>query len=327
MSGFFADKQVVVAGGAGFLGRWVVSKLQQRGCTSVVVPRQATCDLRKWENVCRLLDQAQPHLVIHLAAVVDNPVGQGNAAACFYDNVLMSLQLLEAARQRGVKKMVCLGTASSYPKNAPVPYREEDLWNGYPDESRAPYALAKKLVLVQVQAYRQQYGFNCIYLIPTNLFGPGDNFEPQTCYVIPALIRKLSNAARNGDHEVVLWGSGNATRDFLFVEDCAEAISLAVELYNDSEPVNLGSGREIAIRDLARSIARLVGYSGRITWDRSKPNGLAQRRLDVSRAERAFGFRARKDFLTGLKETIAWYRENHCESREDEKSYAGLPQH
>ncbi len=308
MTEFFAEKRVVVTGGAGFLGRWVVEQLRRRSCAQVLVPRRTSCDLLRGENIVSLLKEARPEILLHLAAVVDNPIGQGDAAACFYQNVMMSVPLMEAARRHGVKKMVCLGSASSYPQNAPVPHREEDFWSGYPDESRAAYAMAKKMTLVQAQAFRRQYGFDCIYLIPTNLFGPGDNFDPQTSYVIPALIQKFCQAASENDSEVVLWGSGKATRDFLFVEDCARGILLAVEHYSGKDPVNLGSGRELGIGELAQCIARVVGYSGRILWDLSKADGPPQRRLDVSRAEREFGFRARKDFLEALRETVAWYQ-------------------
>jgi len=308
LSDFFSGKRVVVTGGAGFLGRHVVRKLDERGCASVVVPPRATCDLRQWSQICELLEQARPHLVIHLAVVVDNPVGEGNSAACFYDNVMMNTQLMEAARQRGVEKMVYMGSASSYPQAAPVPYREEDFWNGYPDPTRSAYGIAKKMALVQSQAYHRGYGFHCLFLIPTNLFGPGDNVDPPTCYVIPSLIRQFFEAIQKGEEEVVLGGSGNSTRDFLFVEDCAEAVLLALERCDESEPVNLGSGCEIPIRDLAARIAELAGYAGKILWDGSRPDGPGRRRLEVSRAERAFGFRARKDFLEGLRETVEWYR-------------------
>ncbi len=308
MTHFFREKRVVVTGGAGFLGRVVVRKLGERGCPVVVVPRRASCDLTRWENIVGLLADARPDIVLHLAGVVDNPAGQGNAAACFYENVMIGVQLMEAARQRGVQKMVCVGTAGSYPQHAPVPYREEDFWNGYPDPSRAAYAVAKKVLLTQAQAYRQQYGFDAIYLVPTNLFGPGDNFDPATSYVIPALVRRFLEAVRNGDREVVCWGSGKATRDFLYVDDCAEAILLATEFYDDPEPVNLGSGQEILIGELTQHIADLAGYSGRIVWDCARPDGPAARRLEVSRAERGFGFRAQTDFREGLRRTVDWYR-------------------
>lgn len=325
MTSFFADKRVVVTGGAGFLGSYVVKKLRERGCTSIVVPRRATCDLTKWEKVSLLLDRASPHIVIHLAGVVDNPPGCGNGAAAFYENLMMGVQLMEAARQRGVEKMVCLGTASAYPKLAPTPFREEDLWNGYPDETRAAYGMAKKILLVQAKVYRQQYGFKCIYLIPANLFGPGDNFDARTSYVIPALIRRFCDAVRNGDRKIVCWGSGSSTRDFLFVEDCAEAILLATERYDESEAVNVGTGFEISIRDLAHHIGRYVGFSGEITWDTSKPDGQPRRRLDGSRAEQAFGFRARTDFLDGLRKTIDWYRSKIVQEEKNPKCCAVSP--
>lgn len=328
MQGYFSDKRVVVTGGAGFLGKYVVQELQARGCTFLVVPRRAACDLRKWENVCRLLDEAQPHLIIHLAGVVAGIGGtRDNPAGSFYDNLFMGVQLIEAARQRNIEKMVVLGTVCSYPKVVPIPAREEDLWNGYPEETNAPYGMAKKILLVQSQAYRQQFGFNSIVLISANLYGPGDNFDPHTSHVIPALIRRFSEAVRNCDREVVCWGDGTPTREFLYVKDCAEAIVLATEFYNESQPVNLGTGIEISIGDLAHEIARLVGFEGRIVWDTSKPNGQPRRCWDVSRAEKAFGFRARRSFADGLAQTIAWYRQNFSGEGQHEQSHVGLFEH
>lgn len=308
----FSNKKVVVTGGAGFLGKYVVKKLRGRGCTSIVIPRSNTCDLRKWENVCQLLDEVRPDIVIHLAGVVAGIGGtRDNPAGSFYDNLIMGVQLMEGARQRTVSKFVVLGTVCSYPKFVPVPAREEDIWNGYPEATNAPYGMAKKMLLVQSKAYRQQYGFDSICLIAANLYGPGDNFDPQTSHVIPGLIQRFFEAARNGDNEVVCWGDGTPTREFLFVEDCAEAILLATEFYNESEPVNIGTGTEISICDLANLIARLVGFEGKIVWDVSKPNGQPRRLWEVSRAEKAFGFRARKPFVEGLKETIDWYRQKN----------------
>lgn len=312
MANFFSNRRVVVTGGAGFLGRYVVQSLQQNGCSSIIVPRKSSCDLRKWENICALLDETRPHIVIHLAGVVAGIAGtQSNPAGSFYDNAIMGIQLLEAARQRNVEKVVALGTVCSYPKSLPLPAREEDIWNGYPEETNAPYGMAKKMILVQSRAYRQQYGFNSICPIAANLYGPGDNFNPETSHVIPALIRKFTEAVRSGASEVVCWGDGSPTREFLYMEDCAEGILLATELYNDSEPVNLGTGEEISIQDLAHRIAGIIGFQGRISWDPSKPNGQPRRCWDVSRAQRAFGFRARTPLMAGLEKTVAWYRQ-HC---------------
>lgn len=317
-----------MTGGVGFLGSYVVKKLEQRGCASIAVPRRLDCDLTRWENISRLFNETRPQIVIHLAGIIDDRVTRCHAARSFYENLMMGAQLIEACKQHTVEKFVCIGTATSYPKIAPLPFREEDFWNGYPDEIRAPYSMAKKTLLVQLQIYRQQYGFSGIYLIPTNLYGPGDNFNPLTGHVIPALIVKFLAARSRGDREVVCWGSGSPTRDFLFVEDCAEAIVLATERYNDREPVNLGSGVEISIRDLANHIARLVGFSGKIFWDTAKPDGQPRELLEISRAERAFGFRPRKDLLAGLKETIDWYRQALLEERREDtrhdKSHAGI---
>jgi len=328
MANFFADKRVVVTGGAGFLGRCVVRKLQERGCRFVLVPRRASCDLRKWESISHLLEQAQPELVIHLAGVVTGIGGmQANAGRIFYDNLIMGVQLMEAARKQGVKKLVALGSVCSYPKLLPLPGREADLWNGFPEETNGPYGIAKKVVLVQSQAYRQQYGFNSICLIAANLYGPGNHFESGTSHVIPALIHKFSEAVREGHSEVVCWGDGTPTREFLFVEDCAEAILLATEFYNESDPVNLGSGVEISIWDLAHLIAQLVDFQGRIVWDTSKPNGQPRRLWDVSQAEQAFGFRARKPLVEGLAETIAWYQQHAGQLETDEKDHFRVLEH
>lgn len=325
MASFFADKRVVVTGGAGFLGSYVVRKLKARGCRSIVVPRRATCDLRRWENICRLLEHAQPHIVIHLAGVVAGIGGtRRNPAGSFYDNAVMGVQLIEAARQYGVGKLVILGTVCSYPKDIPLPGREDDFWNGYPEETNAPYGMAKKILLVQSQAYREQFGFNAIYLVAANLYGPGDNFDPDTSHVIPALIRKFSQAVERDEREVVCWGDGTPTREFLFAEDCAEAILLATEFYDQGEPVNVAAGVEISIRDLAQGIARLTGFQGEIRWDTTKPSGQPRRLWDTSQAERAFGFRARKPLLEGLQETIAWYRQHLMEPTAREKNHAGI---
>ena len=328
MQSYFSEKRVVVTGGAGFLGKYVVRKLQARGCAALVVPRRTSCDLRKWEEVTKLLDEVRPHFIIHLAGVVTGIGGTcANPGGSFYDNLMMGAQLLEAARQRSVDKVVILGTVCSYPKRVSIPAREEEFWNGYPEETNAPYGLAKRILLVQSQAYREQYELNCIYLVSANLYGPGDNFDLETSHVIPALIRRFFEAVHNGRPEVVCWGDGTATREFLYVDDCAEAILLATQHYNDSEPVNLGTGVEISIRDLALLIAGLVGFHGRIAWDSSKPNGQPRRCWDVSRAEKAFGFHARTELVDGLAETIAWYRQKLSEERNHEQDRAGVPEH
>ena len=324
MRSYFSEKRVVVTGGAGFLGKYVVRKLQTRGCAALVVPRRASCDLRKWDNVSRLLDEVRPHLIIHLAGVVSGIGGtRANPGGSFYDNLMMGVQLLEAARQRNVEKVVVLGTVRSYPKMAPIPTREEELWNGYPEEINAPYGMAKKIIIVQSKVYRQQYGFNSVCLLAANLYGPGAKFNCRNSHVIPALIRRFSEAVMRGDPEVVCWGNGASTCSFLHAEDCAEGILLATELYNESEPVNLASREVISVRDLAERIACLVGFRGAIVWDHSQPAGQPCSCWDVSRAERAFGFSARKNLDFGLKETILWYRENVSKEQGDEKSHAG----
>jgi GDP-L-fucose synthase len=307
-SDFFAGKCVAVTGGAGFLGQVVVRKLRERGCRGIAVPRRADCDLTRGDAVTRLLDVAKPDFLLHLAATVDNPAGRGNAAASFCNNVLMSTQLMEAACQRGIEKMVCLGSASSYPASASIPLREQDLFLGLPEAPRVAYGCAKRLPLIQAQAYRQQYGFHCLFLIPTNFYGPGDNFDLETCYVIPSLIRKFIEAMETDLTEVTVGGTGHATRDFLHVDDCAEGILRAFERYDGAEAVNLGSGIEVGIHDLALMIARLVGYSGRILWNPSYPDGPARRVLDITRARREFDFRPRISLQDGLHETIEWFR-------------------
>lgn len=328
MSDFFTDKRIVVTGGAGFLGTHVVRRLEASGCENIVVPRRPVCDLRKWEDCCGLVAEARPHIVIHLAGVVAGIGGtRANPAGSFYDNLIMGVQLMEAARRQGIEKFVTLGTVCSYPKTIPLPGREEDFWEGYPEETNAPYGMAKKILLVQAQAYRQQYDFNSIYLVAANLYGPGDNFDPETSHVIPALIRRFCEAVEHGEPEVVCWGDGSSTCDFLWAEECAEAILLASELYDDSDPVNLASGLVISIRKLAHLIADLVGFEGKIFWDTTKPGGASQRSWDVSRAERLFGFRARKPFSEGVRETIAWYR-NYVQGRNlHAEDYARLLEH
>lgn len=310
MTEFWKDKRVVVTGGAGFLGSYVVEKLQERGCENIFVPRSKDYDLTREEAIIRLLKDTKPHMIIHLAAVVGGiGANRENPGTFFYKNLMMGVQLIEQARLHNVDKFVAIGTICAYPKYTPVPFKEEDLWNGYPEETNAPYGLAKKMMLVQSQAYRQQYGFNSIYLLPVNLYGPRDNFDPKTSHVIPALIKKCVDAVNEGKDEIVVWGTGNATREFLYVEDCAEAIVLAAEKYNGSDPVNIGSGFEISIKDLAKLIAELTGFKGRIVWDTTKPDGQPRRRLDTTKAEKYFGFKAKTDFREGLKKTIEWYKQ------------------
>lgn len=306
---------IVVTGGNGFLGKPVVEKLRKRGYNNIVVPRSREYDLRKEPEIRRLFDMSKPHTVVHLAAVVGGiGANQANPGKFFYDNAIMGIQLMELSRQYGVVKFVGVGTICAYPKLTPVPFKEVDLWNGYPEETNAPYGLAKKMMLVQAQAYRKQYGFNAIYLLPVNLYGPGDNFDPSSSHVIPALIKKICDAKRNGDKEIVVWGDGSATREFLYVEDAAEGVVLAMEKYSEPDPVNIGAGFEIAIRELVALIARLTKYDGKIIWDTMQPNGQPRRMLDTTRAARQFGFRAATGFEEGLRATIAWYEQRLDES-------------
>jgi len=304
-------KKAVVTGGEGFLGSHLVKKLKAAGCKGLFVPKIEEYDLVKMEAVERMYEDSDPDIVIHLAAVVGG-IGANaeNPGRFFYDNLVMGAQLMEVGRRRGIEKFVALGTICCYPKYAPVPFREDDLWDGYPEETNAPYGLAKKMLLVQAQAYRAQYGFDAIFLMPVNLYGPGDNFDPASSHVIPALIRKCTEAVENGKDEIVGWGTGTATREFLYVEDCAEGILLAAEKYDSPEPVNLGAGFEISVNDLAVKIAALTGFSGRIIWDASRPDGQPRRRLDTSRAKNAFGFEASTGLDEGLKRTVEWYRKN-----------------
>ena len=307
-----ADKRIVVTGGAGFLGSHLVEELQRTGCHNLSVPRSARYDLKRADAISRMYDDFLPEIVIHLAAVVGGiGANRENPGRFFYENLIMGVELMEQARLRGVKKFVALGTVCAYPKFTPVPFREDDLWIGYPEETNAPYGLAKKMLLVQAQAYREQYGFNAVYLMPVNLYGPRDSFDPAKSHVIPALIKKCIDAVDRGDRQIEVWGSGEASREFLYVEDCARAILLATEKYDKAEPVNLGAGREIKIRDLVTLIAELTGFRGRLVWDATKPDGQPRRGLDVSRAEREFGFKAKTDFVEGLRKTIKWYRAAH----------------
>jgi GDP-L-fucose synthase len=306
--------RVVVTGGAGFLGSHVVGDLRGRGA-DVVAPRKAQYDLVEAGAAERLLEEARPEVVVHLAARVGGiGANRDNPGAFFYDNLMMGVQLLEACRRKGVAKVVTVGTICSYPKLTPVPFREEELWNGYPEETNAPYGLAKKMLLVQGQAYRQQYGTNAIHLLPVNLYGPEDNFDPASSHVIPALIRKYQEAMDAGRAEIEVWGTGRASREFLYVEDAARGIGLAAERYDGDEPVNLGAGFEITIRGLVELIGRLMGFRGEVRWDSTKPDGQPRRSLDTSRAERLFGFRAVTSFEAGLRRTIEWYRASNRES-------------
>ena len=304
------SKRVLVTGGAGFLGSYVVERLRARGCTDIFVPRSTEYDLTAADGVRRALDDGRPDVVIHLAARVGGiGANREHPGSFFYDNLTMGVVLMEESRVRGVEKFVGIGTICAYPKNTPVPFREDDLWNGYPEETNAPYGLAKKMLLVQSQAYRAEYGFNSIYLLPVNLYGPRDNFDPRSSHVIPALIKKCLDAIDEGRDELVAWGTGRATREFLYADDCAEAIVLATEGYDSPEPVNIGAGWEISIRELTELIAELTGFKGTIRWDATKPDGQPRRCLDTSRAREAFGFQASTGFREGLEKTIAWYRD------------------
>ncbi len=310
MTELLKDKRITITGGAGFLGSCVVEKLKQHGYKNVFVPRSKDYNLVDMEAVKRLYRDAKPDIVIHLAAVVGGiGANREKPGQFFYDNLMMGAQLMEFARQVGVEKFVALGTICCYPKFTPVPFKEGDLWNGYPEETNAPYGLAKKMLLVQSQAYRQQYGFNSIFLMPVNLYGPGDNFNPKSSHVIPALIKKCFDAIKKDEKEIVVWGTGKASREFLYVEDCAEAIVLATEKYNKAEPVNIGAGFEISIKDLVELIRKLTGFRGKIIWDSSKPDGQPRRCLNTSKAYKEFGFKAKTSFEEGLKGTIDWYRE------------------
>jgi GDP-L-fucose synthase len=309
---FWEDKKILVTGGAGFLGSFIVEKLIREKKVDpggLRVPRSKDTNLTKWENCVKVVQDRD--IVIHLAAKVGGiGFNKKYPATLFYDNAIMGIQLMEAARQAGVQKFVQIGTVCAYPKYTPVPFKEENLWEGYPEETNAPYGIAKKILLVQAQAYREQYGFNVVYLLPVNLYGPRDNFHPEYSHVIPALIKKILDAKESGEDNITLWGTGQPTREFLYVEDAAEGIILAAEKYNKGDPVNLGSGWEISIKDLAELLLELIGFDGEIRWDASKPDGQPRRRLDVSRAEEEFGFKAKVDLREGLKRTIDWYEAN-----------------
>jgi GDP-L-fucose synthase len=305
------EKRICVTGGAGFLGTHLIANLRQRGAKEIFIPQIQDYDLVDRDAIARLLKDSNPDVIIHLAAHVGGiGANREHPAEFFYDNLMMGVQLMHQAYERGVEKFVAIGTVCAYPKFTPTPFKEDDLWIGYPEETNAPYGLAKKMLLVQSQAYRDQYGYNSIFLLPVNLYGPGDNFNPRSSHVIPALIRKCVEAKENNDDHIVVWGDGSPTREFIFVKDAAEGIALAAERYNESDPVNIGSGFEISIKDLVEKIARMTGFTGELVWDTSKPNGQPRRALDVSRAREKFGFEAKTDFDEGLQETIDWYLAN-----------------
>jgi GDP-L-fucose synthase len=306
-----SEKRICVTGGAGFLGTHLIENLKNRGAEDIFVPTIEKYDLVDRDAIAQLLSDSNPDVIIHLAAHVGGiGANREHPAEFFYDNLMMGVQLMHQAWERGVEKFVAIGTVCAYPKFTPVPFREDDLWIGYPEETNAPYGLAKKMLLVQSQAYREQYGYNSIFLLPVNLYGPGDNFNPKSSHVIPALIRKCVEAKDNGDDHIVVWGDGSPTREFIYVTDAAEGIALATARYNESDPVNIGSGFEISIKDLVEKIAHLTGFEGDLVWDTSKPNGQPRRALDTSRAKEKFGFEARTDFDEGLINTIRWFQEH-----------------
>lgn len=304
-----SNKRILVTGGAGFLGSFVVEKLLKKGVPkkNITIPRSKNLDLRKWENCVKAVRGHD--IIIHLAAKVGGiGFNKEKPGEMFYDNIIMGVQLMEAARLAGTEKFVAIGSICAYPKFNPVPFVETSIWMGYPEETNAPYGLAKKMLLVQAQSYRQQYGFNAIYLLPVNLYGPGDNFDPQSSHVIPALVKKVADAQKSGQTYIDVWGTGTASREFLYVEDCAEGIILATEKYNKPEPVNIGANKEILIKDLIKIICRLMNFKGKIRWDKTKPDGQPRRVVDATLAKKEFGFRAKTDFEKGLKETIEWYQ-------------------
>ena len=311
------NKKIIVTGGAGFLGRFVIKKLQERECSDIFVPKIEDYDLRNLDAIKKMYKTSKADIVIHLAAVVGG-IGANieNPGSFFYDNLIMGIQLIEQARLNNIEKFLALGTICAYPKYTKVPFKEENLWDGYPEETNAPYGLAKKMLLVQSQAYKDQYNFNSIFLLPVNLYGPGDNFDPKSSHVIPALIRKFHEAKINNLKEVTVWGTGKATREFLYVKDCAEAIVLATEKYDKPDPVNIGAGFEISINNLMEKIKDIVGFSGKIVWDKSKPDGQPRRSLDTSRALKEFGFKAKTKFDEGLKKTIEWYVDSNGKGNE-----------
>ncbi len=309
---FWKKRRVVVTGGAGFLGRCVVQELKKRNCGFIFIPRSREFDLRTREDIRRMLQKAKPDLIIHLAASVGGiGANRENPGKFFYDNLIMGVELIEQSRLFGLQKFVAIGTICAYPKFTKVPFREKDLWSGYPEETNAPYGLAKKMLLVQSQAYREQYGFNSIYLLPVNLYGPHDNFSPDSSHVIPALIKKCFDAKKNGKKTITVWGTGKATREFLYMEDAARAIVIAAEKYNGPEPVNIGNGEEISIKNLVRLVIQAAGFKGSVVWDKSKPDGQPRRRLDISRAKKLFNFKAKIGLKEGLKRTIKWYQASH----------------
>jgi GDP-L-fucose synthase len=311
LSRFFKDRRVVVTGGAGFLGGYVTEGLRRRRCKHILVPKIEDYDFVKLEDIIRMYEDMKPDIVIHLAAVVGGiGANRQHPGEFFYKNLMMGVQLIEQARLRNIEKFVAIGTVCAYPKFTPVPFKEDDLWNGYPEETNAPYGLAKKMLLVQSQAYRQQYGFNSIFLLPVNLYGSGDNFDPDSSHVIPALIKKCVDAVESGAEYIECWGTGKVSREFIYAADAAEGILLATELYNGPEPVNIGAGFEITIKELAEKIVKLTSFNGTIRWDSSNPDGQPRRRLDVSKAKKYFGFEAKTSFDEGLKATIDWYKAN-----------------
>ena len=311
-----ATKRICVTGGAGFLGTHLIRRLKEHGAKEIFVPQYPEYDLVREADIIRMIDTAKPDIIIHLAAKVGGiGANREKPGEFFYDNLMMGVQLIHQSWLKGVEKFVAIGTICAYPKYTPIPFKEEDLWNGYPEETNAPYGLAKKMLLVQSQSYREQYGYNSIFLLPVNLYGPGDNFNPASSHVIPALIRKYLEAKEQGADEIVAWGDGSPTREFIYVEDAAEGIALATQKYNSSEPVNIGSSFEISIKDLTETIARLTGFNGTIRWDATKPNGQPRRKLDTTRAREAFGFEAKTDFEEGLKRTIAWYANERANGR------------